>query len=302
MLIREILQQRQPAFSFEFFPPKDDAAAELLFHTIADLMPLKPASVSITYGAGGSTRDRTRQLAVRLARETDLTVVAHLTCLGADRDEIAGILREYDRQRIYNILALRGEPPKGSPSALKSGMVFPRAADLVAFIKDNFPHFGIGVAGFPEGHPATPNRLREIDYLKAKVDAGADYIVTQMFFDNREFYDFRERCELAGIHVPIIAGLMPVTTRAGLARMAELSGGTRFPAALLRSVQRAADDDAVARLGTHWATEQVRDLLDHGARGVHFYTLNRARATRQIYETLGLDGGEGKSRKLKTES
>ncbi|MDR2463055.1 MAG: methylenetetrahydrofolate reductase [NAD(P)H] [Verrucomicrobiales bacterium] len=286
MLIREILNQRQPTFSFEFFPPKNDAEAETLFHTIADLMPLKPASVSVTYGAGGSTRDRTHQLVTRLSQETDLTVVAHLTCVGADRDEIKTILERYDQGNIRNIFALHGDPPKGSPSA--AAQSFPHAADLVAFIRRHFPRLGIGVAAFPEGHPATPNRLREIDYLKAKVDAGADYLVTQLFFDNRDFYDFRERCELAGIRVPIIAGIMPLATLSGMKRTAELAGGARFPAPLLKAVARAADDDAVARVGAHWASEQVRDLIDHGVSGVHFYTLNKAGATRKIYETLNL--------------
>ncbi|MCL4694806.1 MAG: methylenetetrahydrofolate reductase, partial [Candidatus Hydrogenedentes bacterium] len=153
--------------------------------------------------------------------------------------------------------------------------------------------FGIGVAGFPEGHPDTPNRLMEMDHLKAKVDAGADYICTQLFFDNRDFYDFCERCELSGIRVPIVAGIMPVTTAAGMKRMAELSAGSRFPAALLRALNRCGDDpEAVRRVGIHWATEQCRDLLDHRVRGIHFYTLNKSDATRQIYLSLGLRDSE----------
>ena len=149
--------------------------------------------------------------------------------------------------------------------------------------------FGIGVAGFPEGHPTTPNRLKELDYLKRKVDAGADYICTQLFFSNADFYDFRERCELAGIRVPIIAGIMPITSKENLARMAELALGARFPARLLRAIGRCDDDPkAVAKVGVHWATEQCRDLLDNQVRGIHFYTLNRSDATRKIYENLGL--------------
>ena len=144
------------------------------------------------------------------------------------------------------------------------------------------------MAGFPEGHPATPNRLKEMDYLKQKVDAGADYVCTQLFFDNHDFYDFRERCDLAGVRVPIIAGIMPITSKAGMVRMAELALGARFPAALLRAVNRCADDEAVARVGVHWATEQCRDLLHHGVRGLHFYTLNRSDATRQVYRNLGV--------------
>ena len=148
--------------------------------------------------------------------------------------------------------------------------------------------FGIGVAGFPEGHPSTPNRLEEMDYLKAKVDAGADYICTQLFFDNHDFYDFRERCELAGINVPILAGIMPITSVGGMKRMAQLALGARFPAKLLRALDRANDAEAVKRVGVHWATEQSRDLLDNQVRGIHFYTLNKSDATRQIYQSLGL--------------
>jgi methylenetetrahydrofolate reductase (NADPH) len=148
--------------------------------------------------------------------------------------------------------------------------------------------FGIGVAGFPEGHPGTPNRLLEMDYLKRKVDAGADYICTQLFFENRDFYDFRERCELAGIRVPIVAGIMPITSRKGMVRMAEMALGVRYPARLIRGVERCADEESVAKFGCHWATEQCRDLLDNNVRGIHFYTLNKSDATRRIYENLGV--------------
>jgi methylenetetrahydrofolate reductase (NADPH) len=170
---------------------------------------------------------------------------------------------------------------------------FRYASDLVSFIKshEKVPDkrgFGIGVAGFPEGHPTTPNRLKEMDHLKRKIDAGADYICTQLFFDNRDFYDFRERCDLAGIKVPIIAGIMPITNRGGMIRMAELALGARFPAALLRTLARCKDDAAVRKVGIHWATEQCRDLLHNNVRGIHFYTLNKSDATRQIYENLGV--------------
>jgi methylenetetrahydrofolate reductase (NADPH) len=202
---------------------------------------------------------------------------------------------------VSNILALGGDPPREKPNYDRGQDAFRRAADLVRYIKqfnDTGRHpdrrgFGIGVAGFPEGHPATPNRLVEMDHLKAKVDAGADYIVTQLFFDNRDFYDFRERCDLAGIKAPIIAGVMPIASASGMRRMAELALGARFPAALLRAVNRACsngveDVEAVKRVGIHWATEQCRDLLDHQVRGIHFYTLNKSDATRRIYESLGL--------------
>ncbi|MCL2689928.1 MAG: methylenetetrahydrofolate reductase, partial [Chitinispirillia bacterium] len=154
--------------------------------------------------------------------------------------------------------------------------------------KKNYPDMGIGVAGFSEGHPETPNRLKEIDYLKAKVDAGADYICTQLFFDNRDFYDFCERCEIAGIKIPIIAGIMPVTNRKGMVRMAELALGARFPAKLMRALHRAENDESFQKIGIHWATEQVRDLIDNKVKGIHFFTLNKSNATVKIYDSLGL--------------
>ena len=287
MLIRDILAEERIAFSFEFFPPRTEKGWENLFANMRELEPLGASHVSVTYGAGGTTRDRTHQLVKRIHRESNITVVSHLTCVGASRAEIHEILAEYDAIGVHNILALRGDAPEGEEWETHPDG-FSQAAELVAYIKAHFPHMGVGVAGFPEGHPDCPNRLKEIEYLKAKVDAGADYIVTQLFFDNRDFYDFKERCELAGISVPIIAGIMPVTTRSGMARMAELAAGARIPARLLRAVERAEDDGLVENVGLHWATEQVRDLIDNGVRGVHFYTLNKSKATRRIYESLGV--------------
>ena len=288
MLLRDIFKKTNIAFSFEFFPPKTEEAWERLFLTISHLMPLKPSWVSVTYGAGGSTRGHTHDLVVRIKKETDLTVVSHLTCVGSSREEVRSILERYNENGIKNILALRGDPPKGQEKWIQSEEGFNHAADLVSFIKGNFPHMGIGVAGFPEGHPDTPNRLKEMEYLKAKVDAGADYIITQLFFDNRDFYDFCDRCELAGIHVPIIAGIMPITTLHGMIRIAEVAGGARLPAPLLKAVERAKSDKFVEKVGVHWATEQVRDLIHNKVRGIHFYTLNCSKASLRIYESLGV--------------
>jgi methylenetetrahydrofolate reductase (NADPH) len=287
MHISEVFRQNQPAISFEFFPPKSEAASEALFHTIETLIPLKPAYVSVTYGAGGSTRELTHDLVVKLHHETNLTIVSHLTCVGSSREEIFRILQRYDEHGVQNIMALRGDPPNQELEH-PSEQSFRYAVELVAFIKKHFPHMGIGVAGFTEGHPDTPNRLQEIEYLKAKVDAGADYICTQLFFDNRDFYDFCERCQLAGIHVPIIAGIMPITSLKGMKRMAELALGARFPGKLLRALASAQDDAQAAKIGTHWATEQVLDLLDNKALGVHLYTLNKSKTSLHIYETLGI--------------
>ncbi len=288
MLVKDILAKEKTSFSFEFFPPKKKENWDNLFFHIKDLMPLKPSYVSVTYGAGGSTRDNTHDLVVKIEKETDLTAVSHLTCVGFTKDEIKSILENYSVSGIENILALRGDPPKGQTEWPETPGGFKYASELVEFIKKSFPQMCIGVAGFPEGHPETPNRLDEIKYLKEKVDAGADYIVTQLFFDNRDFYDFCERCSLEGINVPILAGIMPITTKHGMIRMAELAGGARLPARLLKSIERASDDNYVEKVGVHWATEQVRDLVDHQVRGIHFYTLNSSEATLKIYESLGV--------------
>jgi methylenetetrahydrofolate reductase (NADPH) len=293
MHIQDIFAAHKTTFSFEFFPPKTDKGAEELFATIARLQELRPSFVSVTYGAGGSTRELTHDLVVRIHKETDLTAVSHLTCVCHKLDELSSILDRYAASGIMNVLALSGDPPAALPNYDRSQDAFRYAEGLVRFIRarTNAPDlrgFGIGVAGFPEGHPGTPNRLKEMDNLKRKVDAGADYICTQLFFDNHDFYDFRERCDLAGIQVPIVAGIMPITSKAGMVRMAELALGARFPAALLRAVNRCADDQALGRVGVHWATEQCRGLLDNGVRGIHFYTLNKSDATRQIYENLGV--------------
>jgi methylenetetrahydrofolate reductase (NADPH) len=295
--IEDLFRAHATTFSFEFFPPKTPEASERLFRTIAQLEPLKPTFVDVTYGAGGGTRDLTDALVLRIGRETKLDPIPHLTCVCHAQREIDAILERWAAAKVTNILALSGDPPRDRADWDRSKDAFRYAAQLVAHIRKfnaagRHPDrrgFGIGVAGFPEGHPATPNRLLEMEYLKAKVDAGADYIVTQLFFDNAAFYDFRDRCALAGIKVPILAGIMPITSEKGMRRMAELAAGTNFPAALQRSILRCqGDEEAVRRVGVHWATEQCRDLLDHDVRGLHFYTLNQSDATRQIYLNLGL--------------
>jgi len=296
MHITDIIRGDFPTFSFEFFPPKTPAAAEVLYQTIRDLESYMPHFVSVTYGAGGSTRDLTHELVERIQHTTKLDPIPHLTCICHNEDEVEAILLRYARSAIGNILALGGDRPRDVPYD-KSRDSFQHAVDLVKFIRrfnESGAHpdrrgFGIGVAGFPEGHPATPNRLVEMDQFKAKVDAGADYIVTQLFFDNRDFFDFRERCALAGIHIPIIAGIMPVTSMSGFKRIAELAGGARFPARLLRALQRCENDpEGVRRVGVHFALEQCHDLLDNNVAGIHFYTLNRSDATRVIFDSLGI--------------
>src|SRR5881396_2298133 len=296
MHITDIMRGDSPTFSFEFFPPKTPEAAEILYQTIRDLESYMPHFISVTYGAGGSTRDLTHDLVERIQHTTRLDPIPHLTCVCHNEQEIGEILRRYAKSTIGNILALGGDRP-GGMAYDKSRDSFQYAIDLVRFIRrfnESGVHpdcrgFGIGVAGFPEGHPATPNRLVEMDYFKAKVEAGADYIVTQLFFDNRDFLDFRERCALAEIHIPIIAGIMPITSISGVKRMAELAGGARFPAKLLRDLQGCQNDpEIVRRVGVHYALEQCHDLLDHAVAGIHFYTLNRSDATRVIFDSLGI--------------
>lgn len=297
MHIHDILEKRSPSLSFEFFPPRNESAAEDLYQAIRDLEPLQPSFVSVTYGAGGTTREMTHGLVVRIKETTSIPPVPHLTCVGHSESELHAILERYAKAGVANILALRGDPPRDVPDYDWSSGDFRHAADLVRFIRafnESGIHpdrrgFGIGVAGFPEGHPATPNRVQEMDFLKAKVEAGADYICTQLFFDNHDFLDFRDRCRLAGVEVPIIAGIMPVTSLQGMKRMAELAGGARYPAKLLRALQRVeGKPESVEEVGIHYAAQQCMELLDQGVDGIHFYTLNKSHATLKIFRSLGL--------------
>jgi len=288
MHIAKVLEAHKPCFSFEFFPPKNAEGSAQLYEAIEELIALKPGYASVTYGAGGGTRELTHDLVVKAQQQTGLTIVSHLTTVGHTKDEIAAILDKYAESGIENIMALRGDPPAGTGAFKPVEGGFHYAAELVAFIKERHPHMGVGVAGFPEGHPSCPNRLLEIEYLKQKVDAGADYICTQLFFENRDFYDFCDRCELAGIRVPIVAGIMPLLSQKAMVRLSELALGARIPAKLQRAMLRTQDDRQAREVGIHWATEQVHDLIDNEVAGVHFYTLNKSGATKQIYRSLGI--------------
>lgn len=298
MHISEIFARDRLTCSFEFFPPKSEQGAAELFETVRRLEPLKPSFVSMTYGAGGSTRDLTHDLVLRLKRETSVDPVPHLTCVGHSEEEIEAIVHRYRAAGVSNILALGGDPPKDRPQYDRNNDRFRRATDLVSYLagyNQRYSHrFGVGVAGFPEGHPMTPNRVDEMDHFKAKVDAGADFVITQLFFDNHDFFDFRERCELAGVHVPIIAGIMPITSQEGMRRMAQLALGARYPARLQRAIRRCGEDKAaIARVGLHWATEQCLELIDQDVAGLHFYTLNKSTATLEIYKNLGVADSAG---------
>ncbi len=286
MHLTEIFKQHHPAVSFEFFPPKTDEAADTLVeNAIKRFAPLGPSYITVTYGAGGTTRERTREVVTRLNRDAGITTVPHLTCVGHTKDEIGLIVQNYVDAGIENIVALRGDKQEDDQDAVAG---FTYASELVEFIKREFPKVGIAVAGYPEGHPETPNQITDVANLKRKIDAGADAIITQLFFDNRDYYDFVDRCNLKGIDVPIAAGLMPIRSMKGIMRMAGLSGA-RLPAPLLRSLMRTNEEpDAIKNVGAHWATEQCRDLLDHNVAGIHLYTLNTSAATRKIYESLGI--------------
>lgn len=302
MHISDILNASSgPSLSFEFFPPKSADASNALYDVISELEPCQPTFVSVTYGAGGTTRDLTHDLVIRIKETTSIPPVPHLTCIGHSEEEIEQILTRYAEAGVGNILALRGDPPRDQPDYDRSQDAFQYASDLVRFIKkfnESGKHpdprgFGIGVAGFPQGHPATPNRVLEMQYLKEKVEAGADYICTQMFFDNHGFFDYRDRCKLEGITIPIIAGIMPVKTMKGLKFMAGLAEGVHYPAKLMRALQRAGDDaEAVERVGIHYAAQQCVELLDADVAGIHFYTLNESKATREIYASLGLSNSK----------
>lgn len=292
MHILDVLKSNKPSISFEFFPPKTEAGSETLFGVIRELIEVKPSFVSVTYGAGGTTRDLTHDLVLRILQETQIPAVPHLTCVQHTQQEILEILSRYASAGVRNILALRGDPPRDQPDYNREHDDFPFASDLVKFITEfnrssESANFGIGVAGFPEGHPETPNRLKEMDYFKKKIDEGADYICSQLFFENTDLFDFRDRCSLAGIEVPIIAGVMPVTSRKGMIRMAELAAGARFPAKL-QSLLKGHPDDDVTDIGIDYAASQCKELIQEGIPGIHFYTLNKSRATIEVVKRLAL--------------
>ncbi len=293
MRFSQLLRQYPTTFSFEFFPPKSPEGEDLLRQRAKALSALKPSFVSVTYGAGGSTRKQTHEVVVEVRQQLDLNVAAHLTCVGHTRDELISILERFREAGVENIVALRGDKPNDEPDFQPPPDGLTYGNELVSMIRQKFgDDFGIAVAGYPEGHPETASKIDDMDHLKRKVEAGADCIVTQLFFDNRDFYDFRERCELIGIKVPIIAGIMPILSRKGILRMAGLSGA-RIPAKLLKRLQLAGEDDKrLENVGIDWATQQCRDLLDNDVRGIHFYTLNRSGATTEIYRRLGAQSTE----------
>jgi methylenetetrahydrofolate reductase (NADPH) len=291
MQIREQLARGWPTFSFEFFPPKTDDAARQLEVTIADLRDLKPSFVSVTYGAGGSTRERTIEVVTRVKRETGIEAMAHLTCSGAARDEIRGVLDRLVAAGVQNVLALRGDPPKGQTTFTPAEGGFQYASELVRFIRDlHDSTLCLGGACYPEKHPECGNPAVDLANLKRKVDEGLDFIVSQLFFDNRRYFEFVERARQIGIKVPILAGIMPITNAAQVERFT-VSCGATLPFELAAELNRRRNDpQATLELGVAHATGQCIDLLQNGAQGIHFYTLNRSAATREIYTALQAGG------------
>jgi methylenetetrahydrofolate reductase (NADPH) len=287
MRISDILAGKRPVFSFEFFPPKSDEAAAQLEKTIADLGPLEPDFVSVTYGAGGSTREKTLDIVTRIKRGTGIEAMAHLTCVGSSRDDLRSVLDRVIESDMENVLALRGDPPKGQSEFVATPDGFRYANELLDFIHGNYGgKLCVGVAGYPEKHIECGNPYVDLTNLKRKVDAGASFIITQLFFDNRKYFEFVDFARANGITVPIIAGIMPITNAAQVERFTRMCGAS-LPFRLALELDRRRDDpDAVMQLGAAHATAQCLELLQCGAPGIHFYTLNRSTATMQVLTAL----------------
>ncbi len=287
-LLRFARERGEPIFSFEFFPPRTDDGVRALFETVEALRPLGPAYVSVTYGAGGSTRQRTLELVKRLKRESEVEAMAHVTCAGASRDELAALLDEIADAGIQNVLALRGDPPRGEPTFVPHPEGFAHASELVAFVRSRPDRwrFCVGAAAYPEGHVETRDLGQDLRNLKLKVDAGADFLVTQLFFDNARYFGFVDRARAAGIALPIVPGIMPFTNVEQVERFTAMCGASIPPPLRAAMVVRRDDPESARELGVAYASLQCADLLRRGAPGVHFYTLNRSTSTRAILAAL----------------
>lgn len=285
MKIIEKLASKKPSFSFEFFPPKGEEGKELLFETVAHLAPYAPNFVSVTYGAGGGTRRLTVELTLRIERETGIECMAHLTCVGATQDEVRGVLDQLRAGGVENVLALRGDPPQGQKDFVVTEGGFAHASELVEFIRRDYD-FCLAGACYPEKHPEAPSPELDLENLKKKVDAGAEFLVTQLFFDARDYFAFVERARAIGVTVPILAGIMPITNVNQVKRFTAMCGA-RIPDSLMTRLEAVhSDAQAVRRVGVEHAISECRALLDGGAPGIHFYTLNRSTATVEILDAL----------------
>jgi methylenetetrahydrofolate reductase (NADPH) len=285
MRIDRILEERRPVFSFEFFPPKTDDGQAMLENTLEDLKDDQPDYVSVTYGAGGSTRERTVEITKWIKQDLGIEAMAHLSCVGEPTERLVEILGEIQDCGIDNVLALRGDPPRGETEWKPHPGGLDYSVDLIDLIRERFD-FSIGAACFPEVHPDAPNLEEDLKYAKRKVEAGAGFLITQLFFDNELYFDFVEEARAAGISVPIVPGIMPITNYKQIKTITGMCGAS-IPDELERELnERAVDPEAVAELGVAYATLQCSDLLARGAPGVHFYTLNRSPATRAILAAL----------------
>jgi methylenetetrahydrofolate reductase (NADPH) len=284
--ISEFYKPGTSVFSFEFFPPKTDAGAETLMKTIADLKEkVKPHFVSVTSGAGGSTRDRTLQVVTRIQNELDLTAMAHLTCLGTSRDQLRENMRIMITENVENILALRGDVPTDQEDFTASEDSFKHATELVHYLNNNY-FVDIGAACYPELHPESADADEDMKWTKEKYDLGANFMITQLFFDNKYYFDFAERAKAAGVKAPIVPGIMPITNLAQIERFTKMCGAT-IPESLHERLKAAGDDPgAVMAVGIEHAISQCRELLEGGAPGIHFYTLNKSHATRSVLSAL----------------
>jgi methylenetetrahydrofolate reductase (NADH) len=286
MRIGDLLARNGPVFSFEFFPPKTDVGEQKLYQTIERLRELHPTFVSVTYGAGGSTRDKTVELVQRIKRDIGIEAMAHLTCVGADRDAIHAVLQMLTAAGIENVLALRGDPPRDQEGFVRPPNGFGFAAELVQFIREHGFEFCLGGACYPEGHVECRDREQDLTHLKSKVDCGLEFVITQLFFDNADYFAFVERARQRGVRVPIIPGIMPITNLAQIERFTAMCGA-HIPEALRSRLEAVRNDDSAVRaVGIEHATAQCHELLARGAPGVHFYTLNQSTATRAILERL----------------
>ncbi len=283
--LKERFTQEKPLFSVEFFPPKDEAGGERMLRTASEIRPHNPDFVSITYGAGGGTRATTLRYAKLLQSEHGFEVMPHLTCVGHTRDQLLEILEEFAQAGFRNIMALRGDPPKGETTfkPVPGGLSY--GSDLVSLIRENFPEFGIGVGGYPEKHPEAKSADIDLQNLKTKVDAGADFITTQLFFDNSVYHNFVGRCRNAGIDIPVLPGLLPVLSIGQVRRFCEMCEA-RLPAELEKNLE-ITDEKNQPGVGAKWALGQIKDLLDKGAPGYHLYALNKSQSTLSILEGLG---------------
>ena len=284
--VPELIAAGEKSFSFEFFPPKDEAGEQQLWKALRELEALNPTFVSVTYGAGGSTRDRTVAITERIAHETSMTPLAHLTCVGHDEDALRSIVGAYAGAGIRNILALRGDPPGGPGTTwvpTEGGLTY--ASELVALVR-SLGDFSVGVAAFPQGHRTAASLEADAQVLRAKQDAGAEFAITEMFFRSSDYFGLLDRCERIGVTIPVLPGIMPITNLGQITRMAELSG-REVPAEVVARVSEFEGDPAAVRAaGVQVATELCDALLGGGAPGLHFYTLNRSRASLEIFEAL----------------